>query len=168
MLVRFYIQNSALGFVLVARDDYGVCAVLLGDSEQEVTQELLNLYPEAKSQLDWDVRDSLFRVIDWIKNPNGINISDLAVNTQSFTAFQAKVWSELRKLEPGETVSYRTLARRIGKPKAFRAVAQACANNRIAILIPCHRVIRSDGELSGYRWGVERKRQLLQLEGIKI
>ena len=160
--IHFDIGSSTLGQVLVAMNDKGVCAILLGGSPAVVIRELRERFPRA--QLEQDARrlaQALPRVIEFA---DGRRASlDLPLDPAG-TEFQQRVWRALRKIPVGSTASYADIARRIDAPKSFRAVAQACGANPLALAIPCHRVVRNDGGLSGYRWGVARKRALLERE----
>jgi AraC family transcriptional regulator of adaptative response/methylated-DNA-[protein]-cysteine methyltransferase len=160
--IRFAVGQCSLGSILVAVTDKGVCAILLGDAPETLVDDLQDRFPRA--QLiggDTDFEHVVARVIGFVEAPTlGL---DLPLDVRG-TAFQQRVWQALRAIPAGATVSYKDIARRIGAPKALRAVAQACAANSIAVAIPCHRVVRHDGTLSGYRWGVERKRMLLERE----
>jgi AraC family transcriptional regulator, regulatory protein of adaptative response / methylated-DNA-[protein]-cysteine methyltransferase len=161
--IQFVINGSSLGLVLVARSEKGVCAVLLGDDGLELERELQRRFP--KTTLvdgDDDLQALAPRIINCIDSP----ARDLKVPLDlRGTDFQRAVWSALREIPIGSTATYAEIAKRLGMPKSFRAVAQACAANNLAVVVPCHRVVRSDGALSGYRWGVERKRTLLEREG---
>jgi len=160
--IQFDIGSSTLGRVLVALNENGVCAILLGDSSQAVTRELRARFPRA--QLARDVKAlaaALPRVIEFAEGRRAA--LDLPLDPAG-TAVQKKVWHALKKIPRGSTASYADIARRIDAPKSFRAVAQACGANPLALAIPCHRVVRNDGGLSGYRWGVARKRALLEQE----
>jgi AraC family transcriptional regulator of adaptative response/methylated-DNA-[protein]-cysteine methyltransferase len=156
--IAFAIGDSLIGSVLVARNTRGVCAILLGDSARGLMRELRAWFPKARlTPGSVDIEPVLHllaapgRPVDLTLDPHG-------------TAFQQRVWQALREIQAGTTVTYAEVARRIGAPGSFRAVAQACGANPIAVAIPCHRVVRSDGGLSGYRWGVARKRALLERE----
>lgn len=162
MPIRFAIGECSLGSILVASSERGVCAISLGDDPQALIEDLQRRF--RKSELtggDADYERQIAQVVGFVERPaTGL---DLPLDIRG-TAFQQRVWQALREIPAGETRSYTDVAKRIGKPGAVRAVAQACAANALAIAIPCHRVVRSDGSLSGYRWGVERKRTLLQRE----
>lgn len=159
---RFALRQTSLGSLLVAGSDKGVCAILLGDDPDALLQELQERFPKAGLiGGDTSFEDLVARVVGLIEAP--ARDPDLPLDIRG-TAFQCRVWDALRRIPPGETVSYTELARRIGTPRAVRAVASACAANALAVVIPCHRVVRSDGGLSGYRWGVARKRALLERE----
>lgn len=160
--IRFAIGQSTLGAVLVAESGKGVCAILMGDDPQELIIDLEKRFPKAQLVgADRDFEDHIAQVIGFVENP-GIGF-DLPLDLRG-TAFQQRVWQALREIPLGKTVSYSELAERIGLPKSTRAVAQACGANKIAVAVPCHRVVRNDGGLSGYRWGVERKRDLIERE----
>ena len=160
--IAFAIGQSSLGAILVARSQRGVCAISLGDDPDTLLRELQDRFP--RTELiggDAEFERLVAQVVGLIEQPNlGI---DLPLDVRG-TAFQQRVWQALRQIPVGQTASYAQIAQRIGSPKSVRAVAQACASNTLAVAIPCHRVVRSDGELSGYRWGVERKRELLSRE----
>jgi AraC family transcriptional regulator, regulatory protein of adaptative response / methylated-DNA-[protein]-cysteine methyltransferase len=158
--LRYAIGDSALGRVLVASSVKGVASILIGDDPAALIEELRGDFPDAILQAIDDDR-LVARVVAAIENPS-IPV-DLPLDTRG-TAFQQKVWAMLRGIPPGVTWTYSALASRIGEPKAVRAVASACAVNKHAVVIPCHRVVRSDGSPSGYRWGVQRKRTLIELE----
>ncbi|HET9864295.1 MAG TPA: methylated-DNA--[protein]-cysteine S-methyltransferase [Steroidobacteraceae bacterium] len=160
--ISFDIGSSSLGRVLVATNPRGICAILLGDSEPAVTRELRARFPGAQLTRD---RHRLSRTLrQAIDCADGKVASlDLPLDPAG-TAFQQRVWRALREIPAGATASYAQIARRIDAPRSFRAVAQACGANPIALGIPCHRVVRNDGGLSGYRWGVARKRVLLENE----
>lgn len=160
--IRFAIGECALGSVLVAASARGVCAISLGDDPEALVRDLQDRFPNAELiGGDEDFEKLVARVVGFVEKPNGK--FDLPLDVRG-TAFQQRVWEALRKIPAGSTASYTEIARRIGAPKSVRAVAGACAANPVAIAIPCHRVVRSDGGLSGYRWGVERKRALLERE----
>jgi AraC family transcriptional regulator of adaptative response/methylated-DNA-[protein]-cysteine methyltransferase len=160
--IRFAVGECSLGSILVARSARGVCAILLGDDPDSLLQELAQRFPGA--QLlggDAAFEQLVSQVVGFVEAPRlGL---DLPLDVRG-TAFQQRVWQALRAIPPGTTLSYTELAQRIGAPRAVRAVAQACAANPLAVAIPCHRVVRSDGAMAGYRWGVARKRSLLARE----
>ena len=166
MRIVYTIADSPLGRLLVAATERGVCSVALGDSNSELTAKLFAEYPQASiDSRDTKISPSLniwlSKVLD---NLNGkTSRIDLPLDLQA-TAFQWRVWEELRRIPFGATRSYQEIAQAIGKPKAVRAVARACASNHAALVIPCHRVIREDKSLGGYRWGIERKQKLLARE----
>jgi AraC family transcriptional regulator of adaptative response/methylated-DNA-[protein]-cysteine methyltransferase len=160
--IRFAVGQCSLGAILVAQSQRGICAILLGDDPEQLVHDLQDQFPRA--QLiggDAAFEQLVARVVGFIEAP-ALGLS-LPLDVRG-TAFQERVWQALREIPPGATVSYAQVAERIGAPKSARAVAQACAANHLAVAIPCHRVVRRNGELSGYRWGVERKRELLQRE----
>jgi AraC family transcriptional regulator, regulatory protein of adaptative response / methylated-DNA-[protein]-cysteine methyltransferase len=160
--IHVAVADSFLGWVLVAATDRGICSIDFGDTPQSLLERLRRRFPKAELRQD----DSGFgawvsRVAAFLEAPaHGL---DLPLDIQG-TAFQQRVWRALQKIPPGSTKSYAEIAAQIGKPTAARAVARACASNRIAVVIPCHRAVRSDGGLGGYRWGMERKRRLLERE----
>ncbi|MHC8306140.1 bifunctional DNA-binding transcriptional regulator/O6-methylguanine-DNA methyltransferase Ada [Pseudomonas sp. PB3P13] len=160
--IRFAVGQCSLGAILVAQSARGVCAILLGDDPQQLVCDLQDKFRRATLVgADHDFEQLIAHVVGFIEAPAiGLN---LPLDVRG-TAFQERVWQALREIPLGSTASYADIARRIGSPKAVRAVAQACGANSLAVAIPCHRVVRSDGNLSGYRWGVERKRQLLDRE----
>jgi AraC family transcriptional regulator, regulatory protein of adaptative response / methylated-DNA-[protein]-cysteine methyltransferase len=159
---RFAIGSSALGAVLVAASGEGVCAILLGDDPRALRRELKDGFPQAVPAAgDARLAAWLAAVVAFVESPDRRLAVPLDVRG---TAFQQRVWQALGAIPPGATTSYAEVARKIGAPKAVRAVAAACAANRLAVAIPCHRVVRSDGGLSGYRWGAARKRALLARE----
>jgi AraC family transcriptional regulator, regulatory protein of adaptative response / methylated-DNA-[protein]-cysteine methyltransferase len=160
--IHFAVGECSLGSILVARSDKGVCAITLGDDPDELVRDLQNRFPKANLiGGDAEFEKLVAQVVGFVEAPQlGL---DLPLDVQG-TAFQQRVWQALRTIPVGETISYAEIARRIGEPKAVRAVAQACGANKIAVAIPCHRVVKNDGALSGYRWGVERKRALLKRE----
>ncbi len=166
MRIVFTIGDSPLGRLLVAATERGVCSVTLGDSDAELTRALFAEYPEASiDSKDSSISPSLNLWLDCVLDSlQGVHRRlDLPMDVQA-TAFQWRVWEELRRIPFGSTRSYQEIAKAIGKPNAIRAVARACASNRLALVIPCHRVIREDKSLGGYRWGLERKRKLLKKE----
>jgi len=160
--IHFAVGECSLGSVLVAATEKGVCAITLGDDPESLVRELQDRF--AKARLvggDAGFEQLVAKVVGLVEAP-AVAI-DLPLDVRG-TAFQQRVWQALRKIPAGSTASYADIARRLGTPNAVRAVAQACGANPVAIAIPCHRVVRRDGELSGYRWGVERKRALLDRE----
>lgn len=160
--IRFAVGECSLGSILVAQSDRGVCAILLGDDPNALISDLERRFPRA----DLLGGDEAFEqvvaaVVGFVEAPClGL---DLPLDIRG-TAFQQRVWSALRTIPAGETASYKDVAEKIGSPTSTRAVAAACGANSIAVAIPCHRVVRTDGGISGYRWGVERKRALLARE----
>jgi len=162
MEIRYASGQCSLGWVLVAQSARGVCAILLGDDPVALGRELAQRFRNASLVEGGAAFAELVeRVLAFVDAPRlGL---ELPLDVQG-TAFQQRVWQALRAIPAGETLSYAELARRIGAPRAVRAVAAACAANTIAVAVPCHRAVRSDGALAGYRWGVERKRALLERE----
>ena len=162
LAIRFAVGECSLGSILVAASDRGVCAILLGDDPDALVRDLQDQFP--KGRLiggDRGFEQLVARVVGFIEAP-ALGL-DLPLDVRG-TAFQQRVWQALREIPPGATVTYKDVAGRVGAPRAVRAVAQACASNALAVAIPCHRVVRNDGALSGYRWGVDRKRALLDRE----
>jgi AraC family transcriptional regulator of adaptative response/methylated-DNA-[protein]-cysteine methyltransferase len=163
--VRFAVAECSLGPILVAASDKGICAILFGNDSETLLRDLIAQFPRARLIGGDKVFEELTaKVVGFVEDPaKGL---DLPLDVRG-TAFQHRVWDALRRIPPGSTASYAEIAEKISAPKAVRAVARACATNRIAVAIPCHRVVRSDGALSGYRGGVERKRALLDKEAKK-
>ncbi|HYN53722.1 MAG TPA: bifunctional DNA-binding transcriptional regulator/O6-methylguanine-DNA methyltransferase Ada [Methylotenera sp.] len=164
--IKFAIGECSLGAILVASSEHGVCAIFLGNDPEKLVQDLQDAFPNAQLiGADQDYEALVAKVVGFIEAPVlGLDFfKHLPLDIRG-TAFQQRVWQALRQIPAGATVSYSDIAQLIGSPKAVRAVAGACAANTIAVAIPCHRVVRNDGALSGYRWGVERKRALLDLE----
>jgi len=162
MKIGFTLGSTTLGKVLVASTDRGVSAVYLGENEKNLINELRDEYPKAE----------LFRASDqheeWLQEvlhrvEGSAPSFDLPLDVQA-TAFQRRVWNELQKIPLGATRTYTQVAHALGRPRSVRAVARACATNPVSIIVPCHRVIRTDGSLAGYRWGLERKQKLLERE----
>jgi AraC family transcriptional regulator of adaptative response/methylated-DNA-[protein]-cysteine methyltransferase len=161
--IAYVTVSTSLGRLLVAATERGICRVMLGDKAETLEADLLSEFPTARV-----VPDKSGKLAGWVgailayldaREPQ----LDLPLDIRA-TAFQRRVWQELQKIPFGKTRSYAEVARRIGQPKATRAVARACATNPAALIIPCHRVVREDGDLGGYRWGLERKRALLDQE----
>ncbi len=160
--IRFAVGQCSLGAFLVARSERGVCAIFLGDDPDALARELQDRFPRAHViGGDAAFERLVAEVVGLVEAPGGG--LDLPLDVRG-TAFQKRVWQALRTVPAGTTVSYTELAKRVGAPKSVRAVAGACAANAVAVAIPCHRVVRNDGGLSGYRWGVERKRALIERE----
>ncbi len=161
-IVRYTIATSPLGRMLIAATDKGICAIHFANSDQQLQQGLIREFPFATRRRDDEAlsqwRENLTRLLD-----RGDANPSLPLDIRA-TAFQRRVWETLQKIPRGETLSYGAVAKTIGMPKASRAVARACATNPVALAIPCHRVVREDGGLGGYRWGIERKQQLLAME----
>jgi len=164
-LIRFLVGECSLGFILAATSAKGVCAILFGDDRDSPKRELKRLFPKADFAEDGGDLDGLLaKIIAQIEDPTDSFNFPLDIRG---TDFEKRVWKALLEISAGSTASYAEIARKIGRPKAARAVARACAANRIAVAIPCHRVIHSDGTISGYGGGVERKRALLAREAGK-
>jgi AraC family transcriptional regulator of adaptative response/methylated-DNA-[protein]-cysteine methyltransferase len=160
--IWFALGQSSLGSILVARSEKGVCAILLGDDPEALVHDLQDRFPAANLVGgDKEFEKLVSKIVGLVEAP-GTGL-DLPLDIRG-TAFQQRVWNALRKIPAGSTASYTDIAKGIGSPKSVRAVAQACGANAIAVAIPCHRVVRNDGALSGYRWGIERKRALLERE----
>ena len=160
--IRFAVGECSLGSILVAQSERGVCAIFLGDDPEGLVRELQDRFPHARLVGgDKAFEATVAKIVGFVDAPR-IGL-DLPLDVRG-TAFQQRVWRAMRDIPAGKTMSYSALAARIGAPKSVRAVAAACAANAIAVAIPCHRVVRNDGGLSGYRWGVERKRALLERE----
>jgi AraC family transcriptional regulator of adaptative response/methylated-DNA-[protein]-cysteine methyltransferase len=161
-VIRFALGETSLGPILVAASEKGVCAILMGDDPNELLRDLQDRFRKARLiGADPEFEATVAKVVGLVEAPRlGLN---LPLDVRG-TAFQQRVWRALTELPVGSTASYADVARAIGQPKAVRAVAQACGANALAVAIPCHRVVRNDGALSGYRWGVERKRVLLDRE----
>jgi AraC family transcriptional regulator of adaptative response/methylated-DNA-[protein]-cysteine methyltransferase len=156
--LRFATARTSLGTVLVAAGDAGVQTVLMSASASEAERELRDLHPGTSIRHDSELRGVAARILESPK-------VDLDMRG---TAFQLEVWRKLLEIPRGETRTYTQLAAEMGRPRSVRAVAHACASNRLGVLVPCHRVIRTDGSLAGYRWGLERKRALLVAEGTGV
>lgn len=162
MTIQYAIVPSPLGRLLVAATPRGLCAVRFGESASELERELRDEFRAAQVQGDEAVLQPYLQPL--LASLRGENVTmNLPLDVRA-TAFQNKVWQALREIRVGETRSYSEVARAIGDPKAVRAVAAACASNPVALAVPCHRVVRSDGGLAGYRWGIERKKKLLEQE----
>jgi AraC family transcriptional regulator of adaptative response/methylated-DNA-[protein]-cysteine methyltransferase len=160
--IRFAVGECSLGSILVAATARGVCAILLGDDPEELAHDLERRFPRARLiGADARFEQVVAKVVGLVEHP-GVG-TELPLDIRG-TVFQQRVWQALRRIPAGARATYAEIARAVGAPTAIRAVAQACAANALAVAIPCHRVIRQDGDLAGYRWGVERKRALLDRE----
>lgn len=160
--IRYAVARCYLGLLVVAGTERGICTIAFGDNRASLVEVLKERFPEATIRsAGADYAEWLDTVVRFLDRPSGSLTLPLDIQG---TAFQRRVWEALQKIEPGTRVSYAELARRIGRPTAVRAVAHACAENKIAIAIPCHRVVRSDGHMAGYRWGTQRKEALLERE----
>ena len=162
LTIRFAVGECSLGSILVASSERGICAIFLGDDPDALVRELQQRFPRANLVGgDSGFEQLVAKVVGFVEAP-AVGL-DLPLDVRG-TAFQQRVWQALRKIPAGQTVTYTELAKRVGSPKSVRAVGQACGANPVAVVIPCHRVVRTDGSLSGYRWGIERKRALLDRE----
>jgi AraC family transcriptional regulator of adaptative response/methylated-DNA-[protein]-cysteine methyltransferase len=161
-MIRFELAPSSLGQLLVAASGKGVCAVLFGDDETAQVADLQRRFPRTEILPGNAELNRIARQVAAIVEEPGTPIA-LPLDLRG-TAFRRRVWQVLREIAPGTTASYAAVAARIGQPTAMRAVAQACGANNLAVVVPCHRVVRSDGALSGYHWGIDRKRELLARE----
>ena len=164
--IRFAVGECSLGSILVAASDLGICSIAIGNDPNTLVKELQDRFPNAEL-IGGDKRFEriVARVVAFVENPSaGL---ELPLHVQG-TAFQQRVWKALCEIPCGTTCSYSEVAQKLGQPNATRAVAGACAANTLAVAIPCHRVVRTDGSLSGYRWGIERKEKLLHVEGARI
>jgi AraC family transcriptional regulator of adaptative response/methylated-DNA-[protein]-cysteine methyltransferase len=161
-VIHFAVRRCSLGSVLVASSEKGVCCITLGDDPDFLLEDLRNRFRKAElAGGDADFEKLVTKIVGFVEAPKlGLG---LPLDIRG-TAFQQRVWQALREIPLGSTASYSDVAEKIGSPKSVRAVAGACAANSIAVAIPCHRVVRTDGNLSGYRWGVARKRALLDRE----
>lgn len=163
--IQYTTRESSLGLTLIASSREGICAILLGDSAQALAADLKARFPGAVVEHnDTSLKETAEALVSYIDQPKGGFTGKLDLRG---TDFQRRVWNQLRCIPVGKTASYTEVATALGAPNAVRAVAGACAANALAVVIPCHRVVKSDGALSGYRWGVERKRQLLEVEGAR-
>jgi AraC family transcriptional regulator, regulatory protein of adaptative response / methylated-DNA-[protein]-cysteine methyltransferase len=160
--IRFAVGQASLGAVLVAATDKGVCGIMLGDDPDALVRELEDRFPRAELiGGDAAFERTVAEVVGLVEAPG--QRLDLPLDIRG-TAFQQRVWEALRAIPPGKTATYGEIAKAVGRPRAVRAVAQACAANPLAVAVPCHRVVRADGDVSGYRWGIERKRELIARE----
>jgi AraC family transcriptional regulator of adaptative response/methylated-DNA-[protein]-cysteine methyltransferase len=164
--IRFAVGTSSLGSVLVGVSDKGVCAILLGTDPDGMARELRDRFSSAQLVEDGERLGHLLATVVGLVESPALGL-DLGLDVRG-TAFQMRVWKALREIPAGSTASYSDIATRIGAPEMALEVAQACASNAIAVAIPCHRVVRKNGALSGYRWGVWRKRALLQREAAAL
>lgn len=162
IIIHYGLAECMLGWVIVAATDRGICAIEFDDDPAVLPQKVQSRFPKARlEKAGLAFTHLLEEVVNFIKAPR--DSFNIPLDIQG-TAFQQRVWSVLQQIKPGETLSYTAVAEKIGNPNAFRAVATACASNKLAVVIPCHRVISKDGKISGYRWGVKRKKTLLDNE----
>jgi AraC family transcriptional regulator of adaptative response/methylated-DNA-[protein]-cysteine methyltransferase len=160
--ITYGLAQCSFGWVIVAATDRGICAIEFGDDANALPEQVQARFPNAElNEADRGFTTLLEQVVDFLESPRNTFILPLDIQG---TAFQQQVWEVLRQIKPGETMSYTDVAERMGKPKAVRAVASACASNKLAVVIPCHRVISKAGKTGGYRWGSERKKMLLESE----
>jgi len=160
--IRYAVAPCALGWVIVAATRKGICAIEFGESEEILAERVRARFPQAQFEAaDAEFTRWVARVLAYIEQPRGV--LDLPLDVQG-TVFQHRVWQALQAVPAGQTASYAEIAKRIGQPQAYRSVAHACAGNPVAVAIPCHRAVRTDGDLAGYRWGIERKAELLRRE----
>lgn len=163
--IRYGFGEAMGGQLLIAQSDGGVCAVLLGDTRDELVVELAESFPGATVSLDQAaLSDTIEKVEGYVEGKADAGVIELDIGG---SAFQQNVWRSLLAIPPGETRSYREVAASVGNPQSVRAVGSACGANVLAVAIPCHRVVRGDGALSGYRWGVKRKKNLLDRERVQ-
>lgn len=160
--IRFAVGQCALGALLVAASDTGICEIALHEDPEQLVRNLQDRFKAARLiGADREFEQWMAAVVGFVENPAvGLH---LPLDVRG-TAFQRRVWEALREIPVGATATYTDIAERIGSPRSVRAVARACATNNIALAIPCHRVVRTDGSLAGYRWGIERKRELIERE----
>lgn len=158
-LIGYAVHECSLGYLMIAWTDQGVCSVGFADSPGELVQQLGQRF--SKARIEEAERPEWTRAV--VETVEHATTTDIPIDIRG-TAFQERVWRTLRGIPPGETRSYSEIARSLGSPSAIRAVAGACAANSLAVVVPCHRVLRSNGDLAGYRWGIERKRELLRRE----
>jgi AraC family transcriptional regulator, regulatory protein of adaptative response / methylated-DNA-[protein]-cysteine methyltransferase len=165
LVISYLVSNCSLGKLLVAGTEQGVCFVCLGDSNEKLVSHLRAEYPKAgiSSKEEERLKPWVSEILAYLEGKNRLGNSNLPLDVQA-TAFQWLVWKELQNIPYGATRSYNEVAEKVGNPLAYRAVANACASNRVPLVIPCHRVVRKNGDLGGYRWGVERKKKLLKME----
>src|SRR5436190_16666091 len=163
--IRYTSTDSPLGRILIASTDKGICSIQFADSDEELEQGLKQEFPFASRRRDEETLAATVQSL--MRHMQGLEVAPTLPLDIQATAFQRRVWSYLQSIEFGETRSYSDVAKAIKQPSAVRAVANACANNPVAIAIPCHRVVRSNGDMGGYRWGIQRKQKLLKLEAGK-
>jgi AraC family transcriptional regulator, regulatory protein of adaptative response / methylated-DNA-[protein]-cysteine methyltransferase len=168
--ISYTIASCSLGRVLVAATTKGICFVCLGDADEKLVRHLQNEFPKAKilpKGTNEELAGWTSQILKYLEGRTLLEQTSLPLDVTA-TAFQMRVWRELQRIPHGRTLSYNEVAEKIGNPRAYRAVANACASNRVPLVIPCHRVVRKNGDLGGYRWGVERKKKLLMMEAESI
>ncbi|MAB24226.1 MAG: hypothetical protein CMK78_07730 [Pseudomonadales bacterium] len=164
LCIDYLTGHCSLGGLLLGACELGICSILLGDDDESLLRDLQSRFPGARLQANPErLRPDMQQLLAFIERPQQPLSLSMPLNANG-TQFQQQVWEQLQQIVNGSTISYGELASRLGRPKATRAVASACAANPLAIVVPCHRVLRSDGDISGYRWGVARKRELLRRE----
>lgn len=161
MVIRYCLTDCRMGRLLLAVTDRGICALYLGETDSSLEEALRKEYPAAQLEQTTGEMPGLVSILEHLSGDRPL--LDLPLDVQA-TAFQRRVWQELQKIPFGQTRTYRQIAEALGQPDAVRAVGRACATNPVSVVIPCHRVVRRDGELGGYRWGLERKQALLDGE----
>ena len=162
--IRYTTGHCSFGALLLATSEEGIVAILLGDEDPSMVADLQHRFPRATLEEDRvGLADDLKTLLEYVEHPMGKLVLQRPLVPRG-SPFQQKVWTALAKVPAGQTISYSELAQSVGNPKAVRAVAGACAANPLAMVVPCHRVLRSDGGISGYRWGVERKKKLIALD----
>ncbi|NTW28207.1 MAG: methylated-DNA--[protein]-cysteine S-methyltransferase [Coriobacteriia bacterium] len=162
--IHYTVADTSLGTMLAAASDRGVCFVAFDDSADALVAEAARRFPGAAIEPSGDLDPAwITEVVDRVEAPGSAHATELPLDLRG-TPFRKQVWEALQAIPPGETQTYGQIAAKIGRPTAVRAVAGACGANPVAVLVPCHRVIGADGTLTGYRWGVERKRALLERE----
>lgn len=166
MKIDYVLHETSLGWMLLAQTDKGICALILDDDIEVLRQALYAEYPQAEyTENPQALAKTLEQVLPYIEAPT--QVSNLPLDIPKGTAFQQAVWQALCEIPLGQTSSYKELAERLGRPKAFRAVGGACGSNPVAVLVPCHRVLTTDGRLGGYSLGLDRKKVLLAREGVR-
>ena len=160
--IRYTLSDSLLGRMLIAATDKGICAIQFANSDEELIHGLKHEFPFASRRRDDEAMQQWRN--DLLRQMRGQELSSMLPLDIQATAFQRRVWTYLQSIPPGATRSYSQVAKAIGQPTASRAVARACASNPVAVAIPCHRIVRNNGDMGGYRWGTERKKALLEME----
>lgn len=163
-IIMLALGECSLGSFLIAQTKKGICSIALGDSPEDLLEDIQQQFPKAFFIAgDHQFEQTVCKVISFIEQPHQVQLTDFSLDIKG-TIFQQKVWKALTQIPIGSTVTYSDIANIIGLPQSVRAVAKACATNKIAVLIPCHRVVKKDGNISGYRWGIERKKTILSRE----